>query len=124
MSDVILFEKASENTLEIYQRVMWNVQAHLQGPVIDAIKAEGLRKHRFVIDYKTGDTKRCFSALSHLYHFYSLYSARKYAGACVAGCDRAHRAKLTHDRRAILQYGITIISLYLNPLHNDNAASD
>lgn len=42
-----------------------------------------------------------FSALSNLYHFYSLYSARKYVEQ--------------------FSNGITIISMYLNPLPNSNA---
>ena len=81
MSDPIFLEKASENTLEIYQRVMWNVQARF-GPVIEVFEVEGSRERRLVIGYKTGGTKKFFSALSNLYHFYSLYSARKYVGMC------------------------------------------
>ena len=102
MSDPIFLEKASENTLEIYQRVMWNVQARF-GPVIEVFEVEGSRERRLVIGYKTGGTKKFFSALSNLYHLYSLYSARKYVGACAAGCDRADRAMLTFGCRAILE---------------------
>ena len=81
VSDPIFLEKASENTLEIYQRVMWNVQTRF-GPVMEVFEVEGSRERRLVIGYKTGGTKKFFSALSNLYHFYSLYSARKYVGTC------------------------------------------
>ncbi|KAI0927480.1 hypothetical protein AcV5_008009 [Taiwanofungus camphoratus] len=100
VSDPVFLEKASENTLEIYQRVMWNVETRY-GPVIEVFEVEGSRERRMVIGYKMGGTSKFFSALSNLYHFYSLYSARKYAEQ--------------------FSNGITIISLYLNPLPNANA---
>ena len=81
VSDPIFLEKASENTLDIYQHVMWSVQQRY-GPVIEVFEVEGSRERRVVIGYKMGGTKKFFSALSNLYHFYSLYSARKYVGAC------------------------------------------
>jgi glutamate dehydrogenase len=77
VSDKIFLEKASENTLEVYQKIMWSVEERF-GPVIKFYEVEGTREHRVVIGYKMGTTKHFFSALSHLYHFYSLYSARKY----------------------------------------------
>ena len=79
VSDPIFSEKASENTLEIYQHVMWNVETRY-GPVIEVFEVEGSRERRLVIGYKMGGTTKFFSALSNLYHFYSLYSARKYVG--------------------------------------------
>lgn len=79
VSDAAFLEKASENTLELYQRVMWNVETRY-GPVIEVFEVEGSRERRLVIGYKMGGTKKFFSALSNLYHFYSLYSARKYVG--------------------------------------------
>ncbi|KAH9932722.1 NAD-dependent glutamate dehydrogenase [Epithele typhae] len=100
VSDPIFLEKASEHTLEIYQHVMWNVEKRF-GPVIEVFEVEGSRERRMVIGYKTGGTKKLFSALSNLYHFYSLYSARKYVEQ--------------------FSNGITIISLYLNPLPGANA---
>jgi len=77
VSDKLFLEKASENTLEIYQKVMWSVEERF-GPVIEFFEVEGTRERRVVIGYKMGTTKHFFSALSQLYHFYSLYSARKY----------------------------------------------
>ncbi len=79
MSDPAFLEKASENTLEIYQNVMWDVEKRY-GPVMEVYEVEGSRERRLVIGYKMGGTSKFFSALSNLYHFYSLYSARKYVG--------------------------------------------
>ncbi|GBE83016.1 NAD-specific glutamate dehydrogenase [Sparassis crispa] len=95
ISDPVFLEKASENTLEIYQNVMWNVEMRY-GPVIEVIEVEGSCERRLVIGYKMGSTSKFFSALSNLYHFYALYSTRKYVEQ--------------------FSNGITIISLYLNPL--------
>ncbi|EIN12308.1 NAD-specific glutamate dehydrogenase [Punctularia strigosozonata HHB-11173 SS5] len=100
VSDASFLEKASENTLEIYQRVMWSVQERY-GPVIEVFEVEGSRERRLVIGYKMGATKGFFSALSNLYHFYDLYSVRKYVEQ--------------------FSNGITIISLYLNPLPDTQA---
>ena len=58
---------------------MWNVESR-HGPVIEVFEVEGSRERRLVIGYKMGGTSQYFSALSNLYHFYSLYSARKYVG--------------------------------------------
>jgi glutamate dehydrogenase len=80
VADPVFVEKATENTLEIYQGIMWNVEARY-GPVIEVFEVEGTRERRLVIGYKMGGTTHFFSALSKLYHFYSLYSARKYVGA-------------------------------------------
>ncbi|KAF8578923.1 NADH-dependent glutamate dehydrogenase [Ramaria rubella] len=100
VSDVSFLEKASENTLDIYQEVMWNVETR-HGPVIEVFEVEGTRERRIVIGYKMGGTTHFFSALSDLYHYYDLYSARKYVEQ--------------------FSNGITIISLYLNPLPNSVA---
>jgi glutamate dehydrogenase len=79
VSDASFLEKATENTLDIYAHVMKNVLARY-GPVIEVFEVEGSRERRMVIGYKMGATRGFFSALSHLYHFYGLYSARKYVG--------------------------------------------
>ncbi|KAL4080785.1 NADH-dependent glutamate dehydrogenase [Scleroderma citrinum] len=100
VSDRSFLEKASENTLEIYQRIMWQVQSRY-GPVMEVFEVEGSRERRIVIGYKMGSTSRFFSALSTLYHFYQLYSARKYVEQ--------------------FSNGITIISLYLNPMPGSSA---
>lgn len=80
VSDPVFLEKASENTLEIYQSILSSVESRY-GPVIEVFEVEGTRERRLVIGYKMGGTSHFFSALSKLYHFYSLYSARKYVGA-------------------------------------------
>ncbi|ESK95661.1 nad-specific glutamate dehydrogenase [Moniliophthora roreri MCA 2997] len=100
VSDKSFLDKATENTLDIYQRVMWSVEKRY-GPVIEVFEVEGSRERRLVIGYKMGGTSRFFSALSNLYHFYSLYSSRKYVEQ--------------------FSNGITIISLYLNPVPNTPA---
>ncbi|EIW81085.1 NAD-specific glutamate dehydrogenase [Coniophora puteana RWD-64-598 SS2] len=101
VSDPIFLEKASDNTLEIYQKIMNQVESR-HGPVMEVFEVEGTRERRLVIGYKMGGTSRFFSALSNLYHFYSLFSARKYVEQ--------------------FSNGVTIISLYLNPMPNSNAA--
>ncbi|KAA1476871.1 NAD-specific glutamate dehydrogenase [Dentipellis sp. KUC8613] len=95
VSDPVFLEKASENTLEIYQQVMHSVERRY-GPVIEVFEVEGTRERRMVIGYKMGGTSHFFSALSNLYHYYALYSARKYVEQ--------------------FSNGVTIISLYLRPL--------
>ena len=99
VSDPVFLERASEHTIELYQEIMWQVEMRY-GPVINVFEVEGSRERRVVIGYKMGATARFFrsvirfvgifsceltravnSALSNLYHFYSLYSARKYVGA-------------------------------------------
>ncbi|KAF9241089.1 NADH-dependent glutamate dehydrogenase [Melanogaster broomeanus] len=101
VSDPVFLEKASENTLEIYQNIIWQVESRY-GPVMEVFEVEGTRERRLVIGYKMGGTSRFFSALSNLYHYYDLYSARKYVEQ--------------------FSNGVTIISLYLNPLPDSTAA--
>ncbi|KAG8789909.1 NAD-dependent glutamate dehydrogenase [Serendipita sp. 401] len=102
VSDPVFLEKASENTLEIYQSVLSQVLSRDGfGPVIQFFEVEGTRERRVVIGYKMGTTQHFFSAISLLYHWYGLYSKRKYVEHF--GC------------------GVTIISLYLNPLPGANA---
>ena len=72
-------EKATENTLEIYQNVVKAVLKRT-GPVIEMFEVEGSRERRLVIGYRQRSTQSFFSAMSDLYHFYELYSTRKYVG--------------------------------------------
>ena len=95
VSDKSFLERASPNTLEMYQKIMWNVEDRY-GPVIEIFEVEGSREHRIVIGYKMGGTSHYFSALSELYHFYGLYSARKYVEQ--------------------FANGVTSVSLYFNPV--------
>ncbi|KAM0790282.1 hypothetical protein ACM66B_005584 [Microbotryomycetes sp. NB124-2] len=95
VSDKSFLEKATPNTLEIYQSVMDEALKRM-GPVVAAYDVDGSKERRIVIGYKQGGTKSFFSALSDLYHSYDFYSTRKYVES--------------------FSNGITIISLYLMPL--------
>ncbi|BGP18089.1 NAD-dependent glutamate dehydrogenase [Rhodosporidiobolus nylandii] len=100
VSDKTFLEKATDNTLEMYQELMdaEGVQEALRrmGPVVAAYDVERSRERRIVIAYKQGGTRTYFSALSDLYHSYGFYSTRKYVEN--------------------FRNGVTIVSLYLNPL--------
>ncbi|EPQ26318.1 uncharacterized protein PFL1_06253 [Pseudozyma flocculosa PF-1] len=95
VSDKTFLTKASDKTLEIYQAIMDEVLRR-QGPVIEMFEVEGSRERRIVIGYRMGTTNSFFSALSDLYHFYGLFSSRKYVEQ--------------------FSNNVTIISIYLNPL--------
>jgi glutamate dehydrogenase len=102
VSDAAFLERATPNTLEIYSRIIKHALTRY-GPVIEVFEVEDTRERRLVIGYKSGAPRRLFSALSRLYHYYGLYSARKY---------------VEH-----FSCGITIVSLYLNPLPLDHPGS-
>ncbi|KAJ9063692.1 NAD-dependent glutamate dehydrogenase [Entomophthora muscae] len=95
VSDESFMNRATENTIAIYQRVINNALVRT-GPVIEAFGVDGSQEKRLVIGYKRGTTQNFFSALSDLYHYYDLYSTRKYVEQ--------------------FSNGITIVSLYLNRL--------
>ncbi|KAJ3367531.1 NAD-dependent glutamate dehydrogenase [Allomyces arbusculus] len=95
VADKLFLEKATEHTLDVYERVMRQV-LHRTGPVIELIEMEGTREKRLVIGFRQKSTQGYFSALSDLYHYYSLYSTRKYVEQ--------------------FSNGVTIMSLYLNQL--------
>ena len=59
VSDPVFLEKASENTLEIYQKIIWQVEGRY-GPVMEVFEVEGTRERRLVIGYKMGGTSRFF----------------------------------------------------------------
>ncbi|KAJ3101712.1 NAD-dependent glutamate dehydrogenase [Phlyctochytrium planicorne] len=100
ISDKNFLEKATENTLEIYQSVIKQVLVRT-GLVIELFDVPNSREKRLVIGFKHRTTSSFFSALSDLYHFYELYSTRKY----------------------IEQFsnGVTVICLYLNQVPNSKA---
>ena len=97
VGDVIFLEKATENTLELYQSCMREALTRT-GPVIESYDIENSREKRLVIAYKQETTSCFFSAMSDLYHYYDLFSTRKYVEQ--------------------FSNGITIMSFYLNPLVN------
>ncbi len=59
VSDRVFLERASENTLEVYQRIMWNVESRY-GLVIEIFEVEGTLERRLVLGYKMGGTKHIF----------------------------------------------------------------
>ncbi|KAL6714669.1 NAD-dependent glutamate dehydrogenase [Lecanora helva] len=88
-------QKATQNTKDIYQEVMNKVVGRT-GPVIEMFEMPASREKRLVVAYRQGSAMGMFSALSDLYHYYGCTSSRKY----------------------IEQFsnGITIMSIYLQPL--------
>jgi glutamate dehydrogenase len=79
VSDKYFLEKAALNTIEVYQNVMKQVLIRT-GPVIEMFDVAGSREKRLVIGFKQNTTQSFFSAMSDLYHFYDLYTTRKYVG--------------------------------------------
>ncbi|KAL5039431.1 NAD-dependent glutamate dehydrogenase [Batrachochytrium dendrobatidis] len=100
VGDKHFLEKATDNTLEIYQNVMNQVLVRT-GPVIEMFDVPNSREKRLVIGFRHRTTRSFFSALSDLYHYYDLFSARKYVEQ--------------------FSNGVTIICLYLNQIPNSTA---
>ncbi|KAG1469130.1 hypothetical protein G6F56_003439 [Rhizopus delemar] len=101
VGDKSFLKKATDHTLKVYEQVMQNVLQRT-GPVIEMYQVKGSRERRLVIGYRQRSTKGFFSAVSDLYHYYDLYSTRKYVEQ--------------------FSNGVTIIGLYLNPVPNSKAA--
>jgi hypothetical protein len=59
VSDKTFLERASENTLSIYEHVMAEVESRT-GPVIEYYEVEDTQERRVVVGYKMGKTKRFF----------------------------------------------------------------
>lgn len=95
VSDKMFLSKATENTLDLYQKAMTSV-LQTNGPVIQLFDIEGTRQKRLIIAYRQQSTQFFFSALSDLYHYYELYSTRKYVEQ--------------------FSNGVTIMSLYLSQI--------
>ena len=98
ISDVNFLNKISPQTLEIYRKMLLAAMERT-GPLIEYFNVEGSCEKRMVIVYRQKSTQFFFSALSDLYHYYNLYSARKYVEQ--------------------FSNGFTIVSLYLRPLKED-----
>ncbi|BFZ57982.1 NAD-dependent glutamate dehydrogenase [Savitreella phatthalungensis] len=87
ISDKTFLEKATHNTLAIYDRMIKTVVARM-GPVMDVYSIQGTKERRLVIGLPRGTCKNFFTALTDLYHYYGLQSSRKYVeqfsnGVCV-----------------------------------------
>lgn len=81
VSDKAFLEKVTANTKQIYQNIVNDVVVRT-GPVIEMFDVEGTREKRLVVGYKQRSAVGLFSALSDLYHYYGVTSARKYVGEC------------------------------------------
>ncbi|KAJ2790959.1 NAD-dependent glutamate dehydrogenase, partial [Coemansia helicoidea] len=92
VSDRTFLAKATPHVLDLYSAVITKVLSRT-GPVIvsDELPAGG---YRLVIGYRQRSTQGFFSALSDLYHYYNLFTSRKYVEQ--------------------FSNGVTIISLYLD----------
>ncbi|KAI8325923.1 NAD-dependent glutamate dehydrogenase [Martensiomyces pterosporus] len=91
-SDRTFLAKATPAVLDLYSSVVTKVLSRT-GPVITSTPLPS-GEHRLVIGYRQRSTQGYFSALSDLYHYYSMYSSRKYVEQ--------------------FSCGVTIISLYLD----------
>ncbi|CAO3595065.1 unnamed protein product [Absidia cylindrospora] len=100
VADKSFLLKATEPTRNAYEEVMRNVLQRT-GPVIEVYEVQGTREHRLVIGYRQRSTQGFFSAMSDLYHFYDLYSSRKYVEQ--------------------FSNGVTIMGLYLKQLPTSKA---
>ncbi|KAL0089466.1 Glutamate/Leucine/Phenylalanine/Valine dehydrogenase-domain-containing protein [Phycomyces blakesleeanus] len=101
VADQAFLKKATEHTKKVYEGVMRNVLQRT-GPVIEMCEVQGSRERRLIIGYRQRSTQGFFSAMSDLYHYYNLYSVRKYVEQ--------------------FSNGVTIMGIYLNPLPNSKAA--
>jgi glutamate dehydrogenase len=81
VADKNFLKKATEYTLKVYSEVMQNALQRT-GPVIEMYEVQGSRERRLVIGYRQRSTQGFFSAVSDLYHYYDLYSTRKFVGKC------------------------------------------
>lgn len=94
ISDKSFYEKATDNTKAIYRSIIAKA-AQRAGPVIELFEVDGTRERRVIIGFRQNTVQGYFSALSDLYHYYGLYSSRKYVEQ--------------------FSNGMTIISMYLCP---------
>ncbi|GAA5803768.1 Glutamate/Leucine/Phenylalanine/Valine dehydrogenase-domain-containing protein [Helicostylum pulchrum] len=101
VADKSFLKKATDYTLNLYGDVMQTVLQRT-GPVIEMYEVKGSRERRLIIGYRQRSTKGFFSAVSDLYHYYDLYSTRKYVEQ--------------------FSNGVTIIGLYLHPVPQSKAA--
>ncbi|KAJ2803841.1 NAD-dependent glutamate dehydrogenase [Coemansia guatemalensis] len=96
VSDRTFLAKATPHVLDLYSAVIDKVLSRT-GPVIvsDELPNGG---YRLVLGYRQRSTQGFYSAMSDLYHYYHMYSSRKYVEQ--------------------FSNGVTIISLYLDLARN------
>eukprot|EP01134_Creolimax_fragrantissima_P007774 CFRG7774T1 len=78
IADTNLLSRATDRTLAIYQKLI-HTAVHRTGPV--SLWSKGKRnaeEYWLHTAYRSGSAPAFFSNLSYLYHFYDLYSTRKY----------------------------------------------
>ncbi|TPX36919.1 glutamate dehydrogenase [Synchytrium microbalum] len=95
ISDKSFLEKASDGTLDAYEKLIRKVLGRT-GPIVQLLEVPNSTEKRLIIGYRQQTTTNFFSAMSDLYHFYDLYSTRKYVEQ--------------------FSNGVTIMCLYLNQL--------
>jgi glutamate dehydrogenase len=101
IADKRFLSKATEQTCQSYEKVMRNVLQR-NGPVIEVYEVQGTREHRLVIGYRQQSTQGFFSGMSDLYHYYDLYSTRKYVGKCTNANAHTHTHTHTNDEIPLL----------------------
>lgn len=101
VGDTYFLEKATSTTLNMYSSLMKKALERT-GPVIQATPVVDSTVRRLAIAYKQGTAKGFFNSLSDLYHYYKLYSLRKYVEQ--------------------FSNGVTIICLYLDRIPNSTSA--
>ncbi|KAJ2784159.1 NAD-dependent glutamate dehydrogenase [Coemansia javaensis] len=92
VSDRTFLAKATPHVLSLYSGVIAKV-LNRTGPVIVSDRLPG-GEFRLVIGYRQRSTQGFYSAMSDLYHYYGMYSSRKYVEQ--------------------FSNGVTVISLYLD----------
>eukprot|EP00126_Sphaerothecum_destruens_P008699 Sdes_comp20318_c0_seq1m13973 len=95
IGSISFLAKATQHTKTYYSELMQKA-VRRTGPVIEQMNLEGSEEKRVVVAYRSKSTSNFFSALSDLYHYYDLYSTRKYLEQ--------------------FSNGMTIVSLYLNQI--------
>ncbi|KAI9596164.1 Glutamate/Leucine/Phenylalanine/Valine dehydrogenase-domain-containing protein [Syncephalis fuscata] len=119
VSDKGFLSKATENTLEVYQKVINNVLSRT-GPVIEVFNIEGSREKRLVIGYRQRSTQQFFSAMSDLYHYYDLYSSRKYVEQFSNGVTiiNTRSPPIEHSIYQVMKEASLIYCLPITPLQS------
>ncbi|KAI8619996.1 Glutamate/Leucine/Phenylalanine/Valine dehydrogenase-domain-containing protein [Chytriomyces sp. MP71] len=77
IADPVFIQNATEQTLSSYERIVKEVLKRT-GVVIELLDVPATKEKRLIVGFKQGTTRRYFSALSDLYHFYGLSSSRKF----------------------------------------------
>ena len=101
ISDRMFLAKATKNTKVIYQEII-ELAVSRTGPVIEVYDIENSDEKRLVVAFRARTARGMFSALSDLYHSYGVTSSRKYVEQ--------------------FSNGITVMSIYLRPSANLDAA--